>query len=100
MTDSEINWEQQGESDKEMAERLRPLVNDILETFNQRQISPSEAGMVIISLTYRLLEVLKEVPEARRHFILTLINLINNFLADELEGGPAVNCGLVVKEEL
>jgi hypothetical protein len=40
--------------------------------------------MVVMSLTYRLLGVLKEAPEARRHFILTLINLINNFLAEEM----------------
>ena len=45
--------------------------------------------MVVLSLTYRLLEVLKETPEARRHFILTLINLINNYLADELRGDLA-----------
>jgi hypothetical protein len=100
MTDSDLTWEQPDDNDEEMAQRLRPLVNDILETFNRNQVSPSEAGMVIISLTYRLLEVLKEAPEARRHFILTLINLINNYLADELESGPAANAGLVVKEEL
>lgn len=79
------------ETDAAMAERLRPLVNDILEIFNQRQVSPAEAGMVVLSLTYRLLGVLHEAPEARRHFIVTLITLINNFLREELEsgGGPA-----------
>jgi hypothetical protein len=87
------------ETDAEMAERLRPLVNEILETFNQREISPSEAGMVILSLIYRLLEVLKEAPEARRHFILTMINLINNFLAAELEIGPAPPGDFLVKED-
>ncbi len=79
---------QTGETDAEMAERIRPLVNEILELFNERQIAPAEAGMVVLSLTFRLLEVLKDAPEARRHFILTLINLINNYLADELHGGP------------
>lgn len=73
-------------TDEELEERVRPLVNDILERFNQEQISPSEAGMVILSLTYRLLGLLEEAPEARRFFILTLINLINNFLAEEMEG--------------
>jgi hypothetical protein len=87
-------------TDAEMAEHIRPLVNDILEMFNQRQVSPSEAGMVVLSLTYRLLEVLKEVPEARRHFILTLINLINNYLADELEGDLAAKTDFSVQEEL
>jgi hypothetical protein len=89
-----------GVTDVEMAEHIRPLVNEILEMFNQRQISPSEAGMVVLSLTYRLLEVLKEAPTARRHFILTLINLINNYLADELQGDLAAQREFSVQEEL
>ncbi len=72
-------------TDEELAAKVRPLVNDILARFNEEQLSPSEAGMVIISLTYRLMEVLKEAPEARRFFILTLINLINTYLAEEME---------------
>ncbi len=75
-----------GATDAEMERRISPLVNDIFERFNQEQISPSEAGMVILALVYRLLEVLEEAPEARRFFILTLINVINNFLAEEVEG--------------
>ena len=75
-----------GATDAEMEQRITPLVNDIFERFNQEQISPSEAGMVILALVYRLLEVLEEAPEARRFFILTLINVINNFLAEEVEG--------------
>ena len=71
-------------TDAELAERVRPLVNDILERFNQEAISPSEAGMVILSLTYRLLGVLAEAPEARRLFVMSLINLINNYLAGEM----------------
>ena len=74
-----------GATDAEMEQRISPLVNDIFERFNQEQISPSEAGMVILALVYRLLEVLEEAPEARRFFILTLINVINNFLAEEIE---------------
>jgi hypothetical protein len=99
MTDEEIEF-QPGEADTEMAERLRPLVNDILEIFNVQQVSPAEAGMVVLSLTYRLLEVLKEAPEARRHFVLTLINLINNFLADELQGDTAGLNDFAVQEDL
>jgi hypothetical protein len=83
MTASEI---QIAATDEEMEQRIRPLVNDILERFNQENISPSEAGMVVLSLIYRLMTVLEETPEARRFFILTLINLINNFLAGEVEG--------------
>ena len=99
MTDEEIEF-QPGEADTEMAERLRPLVNEILEIFNERQVSPSEAGMVVLSLTYRLLEVLKEAPEARRHFVLTLINLINNFLAAELHGDTVAKNDFAVHEDL
>ncbi|MFH1595768.1 MAG: hypothetical protein ABIG94_05280 [Pseudomonadota bacterium] len=83
MTASEI---QIAATDEEMEQRIRPLVNDILERFNQENISSSEAGMVVLSLIYRLMTVLEETPEARRFFILTLINLINNFLAGEVEG--------------
>ncbi len=99
MADEEIEFHH-GETDAEMAERIRPLVNEILELFNERQISPSEAGMVVLSLTFRLLEVLKEAPEARRHFILTLINLINNYLSDELQGDQAAKRDYSVREEL
>jgi hypothetical protein len=74
-------------SDEEMELSIRPLVNDILDRFNQENISPSQAGLVVMSLIYRLMEVLQEAPEARRFFILTLINLINNFLAEEMETG-------------
>jgi hypothetical protein len=74
-------------SDAEMELSVRPLVNEILDRFNEENISPSQAGMVALSLIYRLLEVLHEAPEARRFFILTLINLINNFLAEEMETG-------------
>ncbi len=99
MADEEIEFHG-GETDADMAERIRPLVNEILELFNERQISPSEAGMVVLSLTFRLLEVLKEAPEARRHFILTLINLINNYLADELQGDVATKSDFSVHEDL
>ena len=84
-------------TDEEMEARVRPLVNEILERFNQENISPSEAGMVILALIYRLLEVLHDAPEARRFFILALINLINNYLAEEMEmPGECVSAG---KEE-
>ncbi|MCL4502799.1 MAG: hypothetical protein M1438_13275 [Deltaproteobacteria bacterium] len=98
MTDAESD-SQPGTSDAELAENIRPLVNEILEIFNERQVSPAEAGIVVLSLTYRLLEVLKETPEARRHFILTLINLVNNYLADELQGDFAAKSCFSVKED-
>jgi hypothetical protein len=82
MTEPEFNLPA---SDEEMEERVRPLVNDVLDRFNQENLSPSEVGMVILGLIYRLLSVLEDAPEARRFFILTLINLINNFLSENLE---------------
>ncbi len=87
------------ESDTELAERLRPIVNELLELFNEREISPSDAGFVIMSLTYRLLEILKEAPEARRHFVATLINLINNFLSEEFKSETAPIKEFSVEEE-
>ncbi len=76
-------------TDAEMEARVRPLVNDILERFNREQITPAEAGMVIMALVNRVLGILAEAPEARRLFILTLINVINNFLAGEMEATGA-----------
>jgi hypothetical protein len=72
-------------NDEELEASIRPLVNEILDRFNQEGVSPSQAGLVILSLVYRLMEVLHDSPEARRFFILTLINLINNYLAEEME---------------
>jgi hypothetical protein len=84
-------------SDAEMEARVRPLVNDILERFNQENVSPSQAGLVVLALIYRLMEVMHDAPEARRFFILALINLVNNYLAEEMENpGECVATG---KEE-
>jgi len=74
-------------SDEELEESVRPLVNEILDRFNEEGVSPSQAGMVTLALIYRLLEVMHDEPEARRFFILTLINLVNNYLAEEMGSG-------------
>jgi hypothetical protein len=84
-------------SDEEMEERVRPLVNDILERFNQENVSPSQAGLVVLALIYRLMEVMHDAPEARRFFILALINLVNNYLAAEMEN-PG-ECAATGKED-
>jgi hypothetical protein len=73
------------DSDEDLEASVLPLVNEILERFNQEDFSPSQAGMVILGLIYRLMEVMREAPEARRFFILALINLINNYLAEAME---------------
>jgi len=72
-------------SDEELEASIRPLVNEILDRFNEEAISPSQAGLIILALIYRLLEILEDAPEARRFFILTLINLINSYLSDTTE---------------
>ena len=84
-------------SDEEMEASVRPLVNEILERFNQEGVSPSQAGLVILGLIYRLMEAMQDAPEARRFFVLALINLINNYLAEEMNTpGTCVAAG---KEE-
>lgn len=70
---------------EEVAVRVRPLVNEILERFNQEQTSPMEAGMVILGLVQRLMSALKDAPEARRHFVGFLVNLVNQSMAGEAD---------------
>jgi hypothetical protein len=84
-------------TDDALEANVRPLVNEILERFNQEDVAPSQAGMVILGLIYRLMEVMREAPEARRFFILALINLINNYLAEEMENPGG--CVLAAKED-
>ncbi|MBW1992611.1 MAG: hypothetical protein JRI59_10995 [Deltaproteobacteria bacterium] len=71
--------------EEKLAERVRPLVNDILARFNEEGVTPQEAGMVILALTHRLLGVLDGNPEEQRAFILNVVNLINRYLAGELD---------------
>jgi hypothetical protein len=84
-------------TDAEMEENVRPLVNEILDRFNQEGVAPSQAGLVILALIYRLMEVMHDAPEARRFFVLSLINLINNYLAEEM-GNPG-ECVATGKED-
>jgi hypothetical protein len=72
----------------EMTERVRPLVNEILERFNREDVTPPEAGMVILALISRLLEALEEHPEPRRFFILNLIEIVNSYLVQEAGEAP------------
>ena len=85
------------DTDEALEENVRPLVNEILERFNQEGVSPSQAGLIVLGLIYRLMEVMHDAPEARRFFILALINLINNYLAEEM-GNPGT-CVATGKEE-
>ena len=84
-------------TDEELEENVRPLVNEILDRFNLEGVAPSQAGLVVLALIYRLMEVMHDAPEARRFFILSLINLINNYLAEEM-GNPG-ECVATGKED-
>ncbi|MGQ9687657.1 MAG: hypothetical protein ACUVXF_02540 [Desulfobaccales bacterium] len=66
------------------SERIRLLANSILERFNEEQVTPQEAGWVILALTHRLMTVLEQNPEDRQNFVLQFINLVNQYLAGEL----------------
>jgi hypothetical protein len=68
-----------------LAERVRPLVNEILASFNEKGVTSQEAGMIILALTHRLMTVLAGNPEEQRTFILHMVNLVNNYLAGILQ---------------
>jgi hypothetical protein len=70
---------------EELSERVRSVANGILERFNQEQITPQEAGWVILALTHRLLMVLENNPEDRQTFIMQFISLVNQYLAGDLQ---------------
>jgi hypothetical protein len=70
---------------EEFSERVRSLANGILERFNQEQITPQEAGWVILALTHRLLTVLESNPEGRQTFVMHFISLVNQYLAGDLQ---------------
>ena len=66
-------------------ERVRTMANSILERFNEEQVSPEEAGWVILALTHRLLTILEKNPAERQAFVLQFISLVNQYLAGNLE---------------
>ena len=70
---------------EEFSERVRSVANGILERFNQEQITPQEAGWVLIALAHRLLTVLENNPEDRQAFIMQFISLVNQYLAGDLQ---------------
>ena len=78
---------------EEFSERVRVLANSILERFNEEQVTPQEAGYVILALAHRLMTVLEKNPEDRQNFVLQFISLVNQYLAGELEEGVGLRCG-------
>jgi hypothetical protein len=71
----------------EIPERVRLLANGILERFNEEQVTPQEAGWVILALAHRLMTVLEKNPAERQNFVLQFISLVNRYLAGDLEEG-------------
>lgn len=72
-------------NDEKFTERVRTIANSVLERFNEEQVSPQEAGLVILALAHRLMTVLEKNPEERQNFVLQFISLVNQYLAGELE---------------
>ncbi|WP_449244456.1 hypothetical protein [Desulfobacca acetoxidans] len=76
----------------ELSERLRTIVNDILNMFNQHNISPSEAGTVVLALIHRLMGVLQENQEEQRAFVAAIIEVVNQHLLGMLESNSTPAC--------
>jgi hypothetical protein len=72
---------------EEFSERVRLLANSILERFNEEQVTPQEAGWVILALAHRLMTVLEKNPADRQNFVLQFISVVNQYLAGELQEG-------------
>jgi len=72
-------------NDEKFNERIRLLANSILERFNEENVTPQEAGLVILALAHRLMTVLEKNPEERQNFVLQFIGLVNQYLAGDLE---------------
>jgi len=75
-------------AEAELAEKVRPLVNDILARFNEANITPQEAGVVVVALLHRLLQVLHDTPEAQRQVALSVLSLINEHLQGAFMEAP------------
>ena len=69
----------------EFSDRVRIMANSILERFNEEQITPQEAGWVVLALTHRLMTVLEQNPAERQAFVMQFISLINQYLAGEFQ---------------
>jgi hypothetical protein len=74
---------------REMSERLCQIVNEVLTMFNQNNVSPPEAGTVVLALIHRLMGVLQDSPEAQRAFVASIIEVVNEHLLGILaNSGP------------
>lgn len=76
----------------ELSDRLLKIVNNILAEFNRLEVTPKEAGTIIMALTHRLMSVLDDHPEAQRAFVASLIEVVNAHLLGRLQGSSAPTC--------
>jgi hypothetical protein len=76
----------------ELSDRLCKIVNDILNMFNQANVTPPEAGSVVLALIHRLMGVLQDSPEAQRAFVASVIGVVNEHLLGLLENSGPPPC--------
>jgi hypothetical protein len=76
----------------EMTERLRQIVNEILAMFNEKNVTPQEAGTVILALIHRLMGVLRENQDMQRAFVASIIEVVNQHLLQVLEDSDSPPC--------
>ena len=76
----------------ELSERLCQIVNEILNVFNQKNVTPPEAGTVVLALIHRLMGVLEESPEAQRAFVTSVIEVVNEHLLGILKSSDSPPC--------
>jgi hypothetical protein len=90
--ESQMSEDQVQPESRELSERLCQIVNEILTMFNQNNISPPEAGTVVLALIHRLMGVLQESPEAQRAFVASVIEVVNEHLLSLLESSGSPPC--------
>jgi hypothetical protein len=76
----------------ELSDRLCEIVNEVLALFNQKNVTPPEAGTVVLALIHRLMGVLQESPEAQRAFVASVIGVVNEHLLGLLENSGPPPC--------
>jgi hypothetical protein len=75
-----------------LSERLCQIVNEILTMFNQNNVTPPEAGTVVLAIIHRLMGVLQDSPEAQRAFVTSVIEVVNEHLLGILESNDSPPC--------
>lgn len=75
-----------------LSERLCQIVNEVLAMFNQQNVTPSEAGTVVLALIHRLMGVLADDPQSQRAFVASVIEVVNEHLLGLLESDGSPPC--------